>query len=533
MIKVISSLAIAALTLFSPAWGDVLVVTNTNDTGAGSLRNAIADAPADSTIEFATNLSGGTITLGGTQLSIDKDLTIDASSLPNGITIDANYASRIIEISSGRTVTLSRLTIINGRASGGGGILNYGILTINNCTLWENAATTGDGGGGIYNNSGTLILNNSTLYSNTAGDGAGIWNNNNGFVTLNSCTLYGNQALLFYGSATNYGGGIWNEGSTVTLNHCTLSGNRAVGGGGIYNDSGVLNLKNSIVADNTLSGFGFGPDIYQSLTVFNSFTGVNFIGDTSGAGTLSGNYLTGDPELGPLINSGGPTFTMSPYPGSPVIDPSGGDLTSSFMTDQRGLPRVVDGDASGGPAVVDIGAVESLQGAKLDNLDFSSYDLSYVNLSGVSLLNADLSSNDLSTTTLNDARYNLSTQFPDGFDFSASNMLALLTHTELVTLNTASVSEGESNVTSDPTSFGLYDESNVQDLAFGRPVFDRDSVTGKFTIRFQLQESPDLQSPWTPLDTMNLNFNSTTKEIEAEFDPPNANAYFYRLYGNP
>lgn len=88
-------------------------------------------------------------------------------------------------------------------------------------------------------------------------------------------------------------------------------------------------------------------------------------------------------------------------------------------------------------------------------------------------------------------------------------------------------------MTSDPTSYGLYDESNVQDLAFGRPIFGRGFRAGTFVLRFKVEESTDLENSWIPLDTMDLDFNTITKEVEVEFDPPNVDAYCYRLKANP
>ena len=75
-----------------------------------------------------------------------------------------------------------------------------------------------------------------------------------------------------------------------------------------------------------------------------------------GTGTMSGTALTGDPLLGPLAANGGPTPTMAPAEGSPVIDAGS---AFGLTTDQRGLARPSDfpslsnaGDGS------DIGAVE-------------------------------------------------------------------------------------------------------------------------------------------------------------------------------
>jgi hypothetical protein len=75
--------------------------------------------------------------------------------------------------------------------------------------------------------------------------------------------------------------------------------------------------------------------------------------DVSGSitGNAIGNWLwtDGDPALGALADNGGPTQTMRPLPGSPVIDAIA--CTDAPATDQRGVPR---------PQFVqcDIGAVE-------------------------------------------------------------------------------------------------------------------------------------------------------------------------------
>ncbi|MBK1827293.1 choice-of-anchor Q domain-containing protein [Haloferula rosea] len=377
-------------------------VTRIDDSGPGSLRQAIADATAGDVITFAPGLSGQTITLGGTELLINKSLTIDASALAEGITIDADEQSRVLGIiagSAGSTVTLNFLTLTGGRSTFGGGIFNsQGTLTLNQSTLSGNSASSR--GGGIYNGS-TLTLNQSTLSGNSASSGGGIYNLD--ALTLNQSTLSGNssdlgggiynfrtltlnQSTLSGNSASSRGGGIYNSEGTLTLNQSTLSGNSAVkDGGGIFNSEGpltlnqstlsgnsaasgggifsdsffdvsVLTLKNSVVASNTATSSA--PDILQE-GFYSSNSGVNFIGSTSGAGTIPGTVLTGDPLLAPLGDYGGPTQTMPPLPGSPTIDAATG---STAANDQRGFDR------PNGPAP-DIGAVEAYPFGSLGFVD--------------------------------------------------------------------------------------------------------------------------------------------------------------------
>lgn len=130
-------------------------VANTSDSGAGSLRQAVED-PYIGYIGFDPTLSGATLTLAGGQLLIGKSLTIDASALSGGFTINADEQSRVMDIQPGNTVALHRLTLTGGRATtggfpayAGGAILNhYSNLTLTACTLSGNLAVFG---GAVFN----------------------------------------------------------------------------------------------------------------------------------------------------------------------------------------------------------------------------------------------------------------------------------------------------------------------------------------------------------------------------------------------
>jgi hypothetical protein len=145
------------------------VVVNTNDAGAASLRQTIADVPAGTQITFAPNLSGQTIVLGGTQLVLNKNLTIDASALLNPVRISGNNAARVLQIASNNTVTLRGLFVTRGNSASGGGIENLGTLLLSQVSVVSNSSS--GRGGGIYNGgTGTLTINNSTLSGNVAAD---------------------------------------------------------------------------------------------------------------------------------------------------------------------------------------------------------------------------------------------------------------------------------------------------------------------------------------------------------------------------
>ena len=264
-LRTLCGLALLILFLAGGATASAQVVTNSADSGPGTLRSAITNAASGAVITFDPSLSGATITLSNT-LTINTNLTIDASALPGGLQINGNGSVffQIFNVASSITVFLNSLTITN---AGNGGIANYGILTLNNCTLSGNNAFTG--GGGIYNG-GTLSMNKCTLSGNSAVYGGGIWNDIGGTLTMNQCTLSGNSAV--------YGGGIYNGSgsfnsyeSTLTLNQCTLSGNSSPGGygGGIENYGGALALTNTIVGGNS------GRDIVNFDTII--YDGSNLV----------------------------------------------------------------------------------------------------------------------------------------------------------------------------------------------------------------------------------------------------------------
>jgi co-chaperonin GroES (HSP10) len=379
-----AGLGSAATATITVTCGADNIVTNTNDSGAGSLRNAINTACPGDTITFAASLTSGgpaIITLTSAELVIDKNLTITGTS-SSLLTISGNSASRVFNIQSG-TVIISGLTIASGKVTGGnsgGGLLNRGALTLKDCTISGNSAA--NAGGGIVNDgqngTATLTITNSTISGNSAPSfGGGIFNNGfNGNATVNviNSTISGN-------GAPSFGGGLYNAGNggTATLNitDSTIAGNTGSSGGGIYNfgngGTGIVNSSNTIVSDNTASIPAEGPDIFN----FNgTVSGSNNLIQTSIGYTISGsNNIHADPMLekdglGNLVlkNNGGPTKTVLVLLGSPAINAGSNallpldtlDLDSDGNTgevlplDQRGagFNRIVN-------TTVDIGAVET------------------------------------------------------------------------------------------------------------------------------------------------------------------------------
>ena len=199
------------------------------DSGDISLREAISQGTPESLILFDATLDGKTINLDLGELAINNSLTIDASNLPNGLTIDAGGQSRVMDIQPGAIVALHGLTLTGGNsplASGGACIRNNSSsLSLSACTLSGN--TTGGQGGAIFSRS--------TSSSAT--------------VSLSACTIHGN-------SSGGDGGGVYASDTILNVSNCTVSGNSSgENGGGILNfgGSGVLNLSDTIVAGNAAS----------------------------------------------------------------------------------------------------------------------------------------------------------------------------------------------------------------------------------------------------------------------------------------
>lgn len=288
----------------------LVTVTNLNDSGADSLRQAIADVDSGGTIEFSVS---GTIVL-ASELVIDQDLTIAGG---NVITVSGNNATRVFNVTTGN-VTLDGLTIINGSASEeGGGIYNNGALTVNNSAIITNSATW-DGGG--IANFGTLTVTNSVLSDNSADWGGGI-SNNEGTVTVNNSVLSGNSA--------NSGGGILNFFGTLMVTNSTLSGNLAVAsggsGGGIRSDNGTLTVTNSILSGNSANSGG-------GIAIF-------------GGSTLTGNSTLSDNSAsrggGIWTNGGTLTVNNSTLSGNSATEEGGGIFSNTATGSCGDTPRTI------------------------------------------------------------------------------------------------------------------------------------------------------------------------------------------------
>jgi hypothetical protein len=289
----------------------------------GTLRWAVANAHDGDVIKILPEVWSGEarhVTLTQGELFLNHNVTIESVG-PEAI-IDGNFSSRVFEVARGASVELDNLFIVDGNAQAhnshgnvsldgdGGGILNEGSLTIDNCSVANNgysrsefknhALKAGGGiynyhgyllavgstvdenfagaGGGIYNDRGTLVMTDTTMASNSASGGGGAICSAFGNMEIDHSTLVSNDAKtggavasfdgnvqfnttdLEKNTASLLGGALFNQDGGMTVNsRSTLKDNHAgKGGGGIYNSAGALYVTGSTLSYNTTGGDGGG-----------------------------------------------------------------------------------------------------------------------------------------------------------------------------------------------------------------------------------------------------------------------------------
>lgn len=375
------------LAAVSPA-ATLMVATNA-DSGAGSLRQAIADARSGDTIIFDAALHGSVISLTSGQLTITNSVDIRGPG-PCLLAIDGNAASRILRIvpAGNIQVALSGLSLTNGAAACGGAIHSVTAwdtpsvnLVVSNCHIRANRATDAAsayfGGGGITaqrntlltmadceiadnhsiaNGGGIWVYSQTTLErclfagNTTSASGGGLLLRDAGPLNIRNCTFSGNVSN-FSGWQTDLGGGalFTQEKGNVTIHNSTFTGNATTKccGGLLSRGTTFMALHSTLVAGNT--------DTQGCPDVSGLFSGItnSLIQATNNVALPGASNILGQPALlVPLADNGGLTRTHALPKGSPAIDKGYNPL--GLATDQRGpgFPRQLG-------AAVDIGAFES------------------------------------------------------------------------------------------------------------------------------------------------------------------------------
>lgn len=225
---------------------------------------------------------------------IDKSLTINGAGAGKTI-IDGSRAASVIMVGTRKAnikVALSGLAIKKGIGTSvsvddkgsntyvcGGGILNYGTLTIADSIVSDNTAQCG---GGIFNK-GTLHLNTGTsVTQNAAHDGGGIYGSM-GLISLNGGSVISNRSeQLGAGIYISYRCSAKMQTGTISNN---ISGNN---GGGIYSQEGFVEIEGGTIFENDAYVSGGGIYFYGGNA--NRLKGGSIYSNTArnGAGVSNG-----------------------------------------------------------------------------------------------------------------------------------------------------------------------------------------------------------------------------------------------------
>jgi hypothetical protein len=398
---------------------DSIVSDNTGTDGGGGIYNSANLTVSDSTLSgnSVSRLSedGGAIDNLGGSVQITHCTIRDNSVRPGGLggglynggtmsvsdcTVSGNtggYGGGGIENLYG-TLTVRRTTFAGNTAAIGAGVDNdSGTLTVSNSTFAGNSASA-DGGGGISNYGGPVTVSDCTFAANTAVYNGGAILNQVGPMTVIDCTIVGNSATYSFAS----GGGISNFNAPMVLTNTIVAGNTAFSAPDLDGQVDSRSSYNVIGNGNGLTGLSNGVNQNQIGTAANPIDPLLApLGDYGGH-TQTFALLPGSPALGAggpsttltnpvnatatslsvdgaaslavspgltiqidseqllitAVNTTGNTFTVVRGAGGTAAAAHDSSAALFPATDQRGAPRVVNGN-------VDIGSYQTQPAAQL------------------------------------------------------------------------------------------------------------------------------------------------------------------------
>lgn len=224
-------------------------VTHTADEGTGSLRQVLAASQSNDVIQITAT---GVIQLAHGELRIDKPIVIQGPGATN-LTISGSETTRVFRVDAGGALALRDITVANGQAYVGGGLVNYG---------------------GPVELTGCVFTNNTAVPLKLAKSyGATGWNYPLGYIV---------GSVFPYTSLSGWGGAIYNTGE-LSITNCTFAGNQAIGGdGGKSVES--LHIMGGIGGD---AGGGAVFNAHELVVVSSTFWGNKVIGGRGGDGDFT------------------------------------------------------------------------------------------------------------------------------------------------------------------------------------------------------------------------------------------------------
>ena len=332
---------------------DSVISANTSsETGGGLIYDVGSTAINNSLItgNSSSGTSGGLFVFHDAFSGVTSSVTIDNSTISgNSSTIHGGGLSLINVVATLTGDTISS----NSTAYAGGGVFVFNStspvatqLTLQQSSVTGNNATKFGGGidvsGAASVSIGRSLIAFNSVYDPSGGGGGLALHYAKTFASIDNSTIYGNYAY-------NNGGGIGifdaGTGNVTTFSNATIAGNLTFN----YASNGILGAGTPHI-DGCIIASGTSHSGNQDVD--GTFAEAYSLIRNVGSATLliaPGNKNGQEPLLGPLTVNGGPTLSMLPMIGSPVLD--AGPTTITSGVDQRGLPRFVNGR-------VDMGSVE-------------------------------------------------------------------------------------------------------------------------------------------------------------------------------
>lgn len=296
-------------------------------TGAGARSTVIDGGGIDRVLHLSLDddTGGPAVSISGVRVTGGSTAGVPGSSDGGGIQVERSSALTLTEV----VVTDNAANFAENSGSHGGGITNFGSLTLRESTVSDNVSLSG--GGGIYNRRALEVFN-STINGNSSGgpdpnysgEGGGILTAT-GTATVVNSTISGN-------TSDDDGGGLYNDG-VLKLTNVTVAFNTAGGILSVTRPENSLKIKNTIVARNVTGGGAPSNCGGSGITS----RGHNLEGGTDCRFTARGDLRNENPRLGALDNNGGPTRTHALLARSPAINAASNAACPA--TDQRGISR--------------------------------------------------------------------------------------------------------------------------------------------------------------------------------------------------
>ncbi len=289
------------------------------------------------------NASVITVGLGATLNLYDCDTTtkhyITLNDAGRGTEVSGTTSDGAIEVTGGY---ITGGTGTTSDRYGGGVYVKAGTFTMYGGTIAGNTATRGGGVGVVYSQTPVSVftMEGGTIENNTAVDyGGGVFNFGSTF-NMKGGTINNNTAN---GSNYGYGGGVSN-GGTFNMSGGTIKNNSANLFGGVRHDFGDFTMTGGEIVGNTANDFG-GVHAKGSVTLSGNVT----IKNNTAGGKASNLYLPNSAKINvtdALTDTASIGVTME-NPGVFTSSPNtekAKDYLAKFTSDDAAYQVLVDGD---------------------------------------------------------------------------------------------------------------------------------------------------------------------------------------------